>query len=179
MGDEVESEAEWFQAALSKVLHSTAKKIMFCTHSKRWWNGEIQEKSCQLGRETRNRRRSSATAQAMAELQKSVRRAKDKMWNGYLKNLRGAEVWRAAKFASRRARMIVEALLNREGKQENTITETEEMLGQQCFPPNEYNPYFGLPPAGQVHLSGTVPEVERALFSLSVPKSPVPRKLSL
>jgi hypothetical protein len=99
-GDEVESEAEWCHEALSKVLDATAKKITICMHSKGWWNSEIKEKRTQLGREKRRRSRSAATAQAKAELQKSVRRAKDKMWNDYLKNLRGAEVWRAAKFAN-------------------------------------------------------------------------------
>jgi hypothetical protein len=100
MGDEVESEAEWCQEALSRVLDATAKKITICALLKRWWNGEIQEKRSQLGREKRRRRRSAATAQAKAELQKSVRGAKDKVWNDYLKNLRGAKVWRAAKFAT-------------------------------------------------------------------------------
>jgi len=43
-GDEVQSEAEWFQDALSKVLDAIAKKITICVHSKRRWNGEIKEK---------------------------------------------------------------------------------------------------------------------------------------
>ena len=107
MGDEVESEAEWCQEALSKVLNATAKKIRKCACSKRWWNGEIKEKRSQLGREKRRRRRSEATAQAKAELQKSIQREKGRMWNDYLRNLRGTEVWRAAKFANSRARATV------------------------------------------------------------------------
>jgi len=82
--DEVESEAEWYQEALSKVLDATAKKITICTHSKRWCDGEIKETNSQLGREKRRRCRSAATALAKPELQKSVRRAEDKMWNDYL-----------------------------------------------------------------------------------------------
>jgi hypothetical protein len=40
-GDEVESEAEWCQESLSKVLDTTAKKIMICARSNRWCNGDI------------------------------------------------------------------------------------------------------------------------------------------
>jgi hypothetical protein len=133
-GDEVESEAEWCQEALSKVLDATAKKITICAHSKRWWNGEIKEKRSQLGREKRRRRMSVPTAQAKSELQKTVWRAKDTMWNDYLKNLRGAEVCRAAKFASPQAEMTLEALTDRDGKQPNTIAAKKEMLRQESFP---------------------------------------------
>jgi len=94
MGDKVESEAEWCQEALSKVLDATARKMRTCAHSKRWWNGEIKEKRSQRGREKRRSRRSAATAQAKAELQKSIQREIGRMWNDYLRNLRGAEVWR-------------------------------------------------------------------------------------
>jgi hypothetical protein len=120
-GDEVESVAEWCQEALSKELDATAKKIKICAQSKRWWNGMINEKRSQLGREKRRRCRVAATAQAKAELQKSVWRAKDKMWNDYLKNQGGAEVWTAAKFANPRAGMTVDALTDRDGNQANTI----------------------------------------------------------
>ena len=68
-----------------------------------WWNSEIKKIRSQVGREQRSRSRSGATAQAKAELQKSIWRAKDRMWHDYLKNLRGAEVWRAAKFANPQA----------------------------------------------------------------------------
>jgi len=49
------------------------------------------------------------------------------MWSDYLQNLRGDEVWRAARYANRRASMTVEALMDRESKQTNTATEKEEM----------------------------------------------------
>jgi len=35
-GDNVESEAEWCQEALSMQLDTTAMKITICTQSKRW-----------------------------------------------------------------------------------------------------------------------------------------------
>jgi len=128
-GDEVESKAEWCQEALSKVLDPTAKKIRICARSKRWWNGEITEKRSQLGREKRRRCRSAATAQAKAELQQSIQREKGRMWNDYLRNLMGDEVWRAAKFDNPRAGATVEALTDSNGKEANTITEKERMLG--------------------------------------------------
>ena len=78
-GDDVESEPEWCQDALRKVLDATAKKKRICARSKRWWNGEITERRSQLGRERRRRYRSAATAQGKAELPKSIRRAKDRM----------------------------------------------------------------------------------------------------
>ena len=177
-GDKVESKAKWCQEALSKILDATAKKIRICARSKRWWNGEIQEKRSQLRREKRRRRRSAATAQAKAELQKSIRREKGRMWNDYRRNLRGAAVWRGAKFANPRAGATVEALTDRDGKQANTTTEIAEMVRRQSFPPKENDQYIELPPAAQAHQSVTEQAVERALFLQSVGKAPGPDKLS-
>jgi hypothetical protein len=171
-GDEVESEAEWCQDALSKVLDTTAKKISICAHSTRWWNGEIKQKWSQLGREKRSRRRSAVTAQAKAELQKSVWRANDKMWNNYLKILRGAEVWGVAKYANPWGGMTMMALTDRDWKQENRIAEMEDMLRRESFPPNEYDQYFELPSVGQAHQSVTEQVVDRPLFSQSVKQPP-------
>jgi len=39
------------------VLDATAKTITICEHSKRWWNGEIEEKRSHLGIEKRRRHR--------------------------------------------------------------------------------------------------------------------------
>jgi len=50
------------------------------------------------------------------------------MLNDYPKNLRGAEVWRPAKFANPWAGLTVETLTDRDGKQTNTITDKEEIL---------------------------------------------------
>jgi endonuclease/exonuclease/phosphatase family metal-dependent hydrolase len=94
------NDTEWCQEALGKVLDASAKKIRICARSKSWWNGEIRERRSQLRRDKWRRRRSEATAQAKAELQQSIRRAKNRMWIVYLQNLRGAEVRRAAKLAN-------------------------------------------------------------------------------
>lgn len=51
------------------------------------------------------------------------------MWEKYVQNLRGGEVWRAAKYVNPRVGVIVEALTDSDGKQGNMITEKEEMLG--------------------------------------------------
>jgi hypothetical protein len=59
------------------------------------------------------------------------------MWNEYLLNLKGGEVWRAAKFANPRAGASVEALTDREGKQANTIAEKEKILRGEFFPMND------------------------------------------
>jgi len=75
-----------------------------------------------------------ATAQAKTELQKSIWRAKDRMWNDYLKKLRGAKVWRAAKCANPRAGSTVEALTDSDGKQAKYITEKEKILRPESFP---------------------------------------------
>jgi len=171
-GNNVKSEAEWCQEALSKVLDATAKKIMIYAWPKRRWNGEIKERRSQLGREIRRRRKLAATAQAKPELHKSIRRAKDRMWNDYLKNLRGAEVRRAATFANPWAGAIVEALTDRDGKQANTITEKEDMLRRESIPPNEQEQHFELPPAGQAHQSVTEQAVERALLAQAAGKAP-------
>jgi len=128
MGDDVKSEAEWCQAALGKVLDAMAKKIRICTYSKSWCNVGIKEKRSQLGRVKRRRHRSAVTAQAKAKLQKSIQRAKDRMWNDCLNNLQGAEVWRAAKFTNPWTGVTMQALTDRVGKHANTITKKEEML---------------------------------------------------
>jgi len=122
-GDDIESEVEWCQEALGKVLDDTAKKIRIWAWSNGWWNGDIKERRSHLGREKRRRRRSAARAQAKAELQKSIWRAKDRMWNDYLKNLRGAEVWGAARFANPQAGATMEAVTDRDWIHVNTITE--------------------------------------------------------
>jgi len=54
----------------------------------------------------------------------------------------------------------VEALTDRNGKQANTVTEKEEILSRDSFPPNEHDHYFELPPVGQVHQSVTEQVVE-------------------
>jgi len=177
-GDNIESEAEWCQEALGKVLDATAKKIRIWAWSNRWWNGDIQERRSHLGKEKRRRRRSAARAQAKAELQKSVWRAKDRMWNDYLKNLREAEVWRAARFANLQAGVTVEALTDRYGIHVNTITEKGEILRQVSFPLHKHDRYCELPQGRQVHQSVTEQAVNHALFMQSIRKAPGPDKLS-
>ena len=131
--------------------------------------GEIKEK----GKEVRG------AAHAKAELQRSIRQSKSRMWDDHLQNLRGGEVWRAAKFTNPRAGATVEALTDREGKQANTIAKKEEMLRGESFPLNDGDQYYELLPAGQAHKRITENSVEQALFSQSVKKGPGPDKLSL
>jgi hypothetical protein len=100
-GDDVESEAEWCQEVLGNVFNASAKEVSICTQSRRWWNGEIKHRRSKLGREKSRRSRSAETAQAKAELQKSIQRAKDRMWDDYLQDLRGAAIWRASGQMSR------------------------------------------------------------------------------
>ena len=69
-----------------------------------------------------------------------------------MQNLRGAEVWRAAPYAIRRAGTTVEALTDREGKQANTSLEKEEMLRRSSYPPNDHDQYYKLAPAGSSHM---------------------------
>jgi len=102
----------------------------------------------------------------------SIRRSKDKMWNDNQKNMRGADVCRAAKFADPQAGATVEALTDRDGTQANTITEQEEMLRRVSFPPDLHKQYFGLPRVGHVHQSVTEPAVKQVLFTLSIGKAP-------
>jgi hypothetical protein len=56
------------------------------------------------------------------------------MLNNFLKNLRGAKVWRAARYAIRLASMTVEALTDREGTEANTSLEKDEMLRHASCP---------------------------------------------
>jgi len=79
--DEVEHEAAWCQKAMGKVLDATAKKIRICAKSKRWCNADIRERRKAVGREKRRRRNSEQAAKAKAELQKSIRQSKRKMWS--------------------------------------------------------------------------------------------------
>lgn len=90
-GNDVESEAEWCQKALGQALDTTTTKLRICTQSTSCFNGELIKRRSPLGRAIR-RHRLPATVQGKAELQKSIRRANDRMLNYYLKNLRGTEV---------------------------------------------------------------------------------------
>jgi len=158
--DEVEQEAAWCQEAMRNVLDATAEKIRICANLKRWWNADIRERRKAVGRKKRRRRNSEEAAKAKAELQKSIRQSKRKMWTEYMQNQRGAEVWRAARYANPRAGMTVEALTDREGKHANTSQEKEEMLRREPFPPNDDDQYYELPPAGRAHTRVTEQAVE-------------------
>jgi len=177
-GDDVEREAEWCQETQSSVLDAKAKKIRICARSKRWLNGVIKERRRALGREKRRGGRSEAAARAKAELQKSIWQSKSWMWNDYVQNLTGGEVWRVAKFTNPWVGATMEVLTDREGKQANTIAEKEEMLSGESFPLNDGDQYYEQHPAGQAHERITDQSVERALFSQSVKKAPGPHKLS-
>jgi len=176
--DEVEQEAAWCQDTMSHILNATEKRIRICAKSKRWWNADIKERRTAVGRERRRRRKLEEAAQAMAELQKSIRWSNSQMWSEYLQNLRGAEVWRAAQYANPAESMTLEALTDREGMQATTATEKQEMLRSENFVPNDEDQYYETPPAGSAHTCVTEQAVERALFSQSVEKAPGPDKLS-
>ena len=163
---------------MSKVLDAKAKNLGIWAQSKRWWNGEIDERRSALGRETRRERRIEAAAHAKAEQRKSIGQSKSRMWDHYLQNLRGGEVWRAAKFNNLQAGATMEALIDIEGKQANTIAEKEEMLRGESFPLNEGDQNYKLPPAGQAHERITEQSVERALFPQSIKKALGTDKLS-
>jgi len=49
-GDNVESEDDWCQEALGRVLNIAAQLITTCTPSTRWWNDEINKRSSELGK---------------------------------------------------------------------------------------------------------------------------------
>jgi hypothetical protein len=95
-----------------------------------------------------------------------------------VQNLGGGEVWRAVKFNNPPAGATVEALIDREGKQANTIAEKEEMLKGESFTLNDGDRYYELHPAGQAQERITWQSVKRALFFQSVKNDPCPDKLS-
>jgi len=68
------------------------------------------------------------------------------MCSEYLQTLRGAEVWRAPRFANPRAGTTVEALTDREGKHAYTSLEKEVMVRRESFPPNDDDEDYELPP---------------------------------
>jgi hypothetical protein len=100
------------------------------------------------------------------------------MWSDYSQNLRGAEVWSAAKYVDPQACATVETLTDREGKQTNTAIETEEMLRLESFPLNNDDQYYELPPDWSTHTKVTEKAVQRALSSQSVKRATGPDKLS-
>jgi hypothetical protein len=70
-------------------------------------------------------------------LQKSIWRVKDRMWNDYLKKLRGAEVWRVQMYAIPLAEATKQAQTERDGKRAVTFTGNEEIFGVWTSPPKE------------------------------------------
>ena len=107
---EVEQEAACCQDATCSVFDATAKKISICARSKRWWNTDIKKRRQAVGREKKRGQHSEEAASAKAELQTLIRQSKRTMWSEYLQNLRGAEVWKAARYANPRAGMTLEVL---------------------------------------------------------------------
>jgi hypothetical protein len=79
--------------------------------------------------------------------------SKGRIWHDYLKNLRGAEFWRAAKFAKVLAGATVGALTDRDGKQAYTITKIRAMRSRKSCSPNEHGQYCELTSAGRPHQS--------------------------
>jgi hypothetical protein len=175
--DQVEHKAAWCQEAMCSILNVTAKKIRICARSKRWWNADIKERRKAVGRE-KKRRNSGEAARAKAKLQKSIWQSNSKIWSEYSQNLRGADVWRAARYGNPRAGMTVGAKTDREGKKANTAKEKEEMLRSESFPPNDNDQCYELPAAGSAHTRVTEHAVEGALHSQSVKKARGPDKLS-
>jgi hypothetical protein len=108
--DEEKQDAPWCQKAIGNTLGATAKKVRIWAQSKTCWNTDIRERRKVVRRETRSRRNSEEAARAKTNIQKSIPQSKRKIWSEYLKNLRGAAVWRAARYANPRACMTMEAL---------------------------------------------------------------------
>jgi hypothetical protein len=79
IGNNVDSEAEWCRKALALGLVMTAKKLSTSSLSESRWNGELKQRRSRLRREMRGQRRSAVTAQAKAQLRKSIWGAKDRM----------------------------------------------------------------------------------------------------
>jgi hypothetical protein len=70
----------------------------------------------------------------------------------------------------------VEALTDRDARQENAATEIEVMLRCESVHPNDNDQYYELPAAGSLHTRATKQAVERALYSQSVKQAPGPDK---
>jgi hypothetical protein len=94
-------------------------------------------------------------------------------------NLRGGEVWRAAKFANPPVGATIVASTGREGKQANTMAEKEKMLRGESIPRNDGDQYYEQPTVGQGQELITEQLVERALYSHSVKKARGPDKVSV
>lgn len=124
---EVELMATWCQEAMSTVLNPRAKMIRISAILKRGCNADIKERRTVVGRE-RRRRNPGEAARANGKLQKLIRQSKNTMWSEYLQNIRGAEVWRTARYTKPRSGMSVVALTDRDANQPNTTKEKEEML---------------------------------------------------
>jgi len=89
------------------------------------------------------------TAQTKVELQKSIPRAGDRIWNDYLNNITRAAVCGAANVANLWTGATMDALTDIHEKNANTATQKEEMLKCKSCPPNEHNWHIEQPPAGQ------------------------------
>jgi hypothetical protein len=163
---------------MGNVPDATAKKIRICARSKRWWNADIKKSRKAVDREKMTKRNSEEAARANAELQKSIRQSKKKMWNEYFQNLRGATVWRPSRYANACACTTLETLTDRQGKQGYISLEKEDMLRRESFPPNKDDQYYELPPVLSAHTCVTDQAVERALYSQSVKKALGPDMLS-
>jgi hypothetical protein len=111
--DEVEQEATCCQDAVSSPLNANANMIRICAKSKLWWNANIKSRRKGVRIETRRRRHSEEDSWAQAELQMSIAWSNSQMWNDNLPNVKGAEVWRTARYANASASMTVEPVTDK------------------------------------------------------------------
>jgi hypothetical protein len=145
--DELEQVAAWCQEAIGNVLDTTANKISIHARCKIWWNADIKKRRKAVRREKQRTWDSEEATRVKAELQKPIHQSKRTMWSEYLRNLKGAEVWRAARYANHRPGTTMEAITDRGGMEPNRLLEKQEMVSHEFVPPNDDDQYYELPPA--------------------------------
>lgn len=138
--------AELVEGCLRRAVEVGVPKLKPSLRSKNWFDGEVKEKRRELSREGRWKRNCQADQAAhdrWATVRNSyfrlIRRKKREMWDKFVGEAKGAEIWQVWKMASTKRLCKTPTLLDpRTGGSARNFAEKEQLFADTLFPPNRH-----------------------------------------
>lgn len=135
--------AELVEGCLRRAAEATVPKAKPSLRSKSWFDEEVKEKRRELSREGRWKRNCqtdqgahekwAATRNSYFRL---IRRKKREMWDKFVGEAKGAEIWQVWKMASTKRTCKTPTLVNpRTGESAHNFAEKELLFANTLFPP--------------------------------------------
>jgi hypothetical protein len=195
LGD-IENEANWLEAALTKVLDKHAKQVKLCARSKRWWGPQTVEARTVYSRACRAYQAGEISEEDRREARRAyyttIRRAKRECWEAFLQGtdegslLEQKRCWAALRYTKFMSSGTTLALIDPLSGDviAATFKEKEAIFRDQAFPqapeqaPSNNIQQIDLPGPGSAHELATEVTVGKALLSQGVEKAPGIDKLN-